>query len=351
MTWGMWIGIFFAWASIGGFFCAYVAREKKRGPLTWFFLGVLFGLFALIALAALPRRDKHTIEREDESTAALFGFDLAVDKLWLFFSSVKLTIVLLLALASAMAYGTYIETVLSNGAARIVIYRTWWFDSLIVLLAINLIGCTLRRAPYRPHQVFWLSTHVALLILMAGSIITHRFGMQGQMVVPEGDFSTSFFLEELDREKLDMLMGQEVELPFAVWCDQFEQIMYPGSGMTRIFRSDVKAWEQGEQDTVKWTVMLNHPLVYKDYKISQASWIDLKDGRQATVLGVSYDPGIPFMYVGGILLILSMAGIFFVKPWLKQKFPPKPVRREFKLAEDTEMTAETGERVPQPANG
>ncbi len=263
-----------------------------------------------------------------------------VDKIWLFFSSVKLLIVLLILLAAAMSYGTYVETVLSNGAARILVYRTWWFDTLMVLLAMNLIGCTLRRAPYKPHQVFWLSTHVALLILMAGSIVTHRFGIQGQMVVPEGEASGVFHEETLDRENLDMVMGSERELPFEVHCNDFAQILYPGSAMTRIFRSEVWVVDEATGDTTFWDVMLNHPLVYEGYKISQASWIDLKDGRQATVMGVSYDPGIPFMYVGGALLVLSMAGIYFVKPWIKRKYPPKPMIRQVKLPEDTEMSRE-----------
>lgn len=249
-----------------------------------------------------------------------------------------------------MGYGTYIETAMTNGAARIVIYRSWWFDTLIVLLAMNLIGCTLRRAPYRPHQAFWLSTHVALLIIMAGSIVTHRFGMQGQMVVTEGESSAVFYLEELDRENLDMVMGERKQLPFAVYCHDFAQILYPGSAMTRIFSSDVTAWN-AEGDTVEWKVMLNHPLVFEGYKISQASWQDLPDGRQATILGVSYDPGIPLMYVGGLLLIFSMAGIFFVKPWLKKKFPPKSIQRQIRLPEDTEMTAELAERKAEPITG
>jgi cytochrome c biogenesis protein ResB len=71
-----------------------------------------------------------------------------LDRIWLFFSSVKLTIVLLLLFGIAMGYGTWIETVYSNGAARFSSIRTWWFDVMTITLALNLIGCTLRRAPY-----------------------------------------------------------------------------------------------------------------------------------------------------------------------------------------------------------
>jgi cytochrome c biogenesis protein ResB len=270
----------------------------------------------------------------------------SLDRIWLFFSSVKLTIVLLLMLGIAMGYGTWIETNLSNGAARILIYRTWWFDSLIVLLALNLIGCTLRRAPYRPHQAPWLLTHVALLLIMASTLITHRFGMQGQMVVVEGESESSFALEELDKEQLETVAGQMRPLPFGVFCESFEQILYPGTQMTKIFRSHVRVLDPKLPDLkLEHDVILNDPLRYRGYVISQASWIDLEGGRQATVLGVSYDPGIPYMYAGGILLVLSMIGIFFFKPWLKKKFPPDPVKRTYALPEETEMTEELNETL------
>lgn len=270
-----------------------------------------------------------------------------IDKIWLFFSSVKLTIVLLVLLVAAMSYGTYVETALTNGAARILIYRTWWFDTLIALVALNLIGCTLRRAPYKIHQAGWITTHIALLLIMAASVITHRFGMQGQMIVPEGESSNVFFLEELDREKLEMVSGEPRSLPFSVYAIAFEQVLYPGISTTRMFRTQALAWEPDKSDTVKWDIVLNHPLVMRGYKISQSSWIELGEGRQATVLGVAYDPGIPYMYAGSILLVVGMIGIFFVKPYLKKKFPPKPVQRILSLPENTEMTAELDPKTPE----
>lgn len=247
-----------------------------------------------------------------------------LDKIWRFFASVKLTIVLLLVMGVAMGYGTFVETFLSNGAARIVVYRTWWFDSMIVLLALNLIGCTLRRAPYRPHQIPWLLTHVSLLLIMGGTLITSRFGVQGQMVIVEGETEDIFSAEELDRGNLETVMGQQYRLPFQVHAVDFQQVFYPGSGMTRLFKTHVIVTDDDAPAPMEHDVILNDPFAYKGYKISQASWIDLDDGRQATVLGVSYDPGIPYLYAGGILLVVAMFGIFFAKPWLKKKYPLRP---------------------------
>lgn len=43
----------FFWVLMGGF-CAYVAQKKGRDMIIWFFLGMLFGIFALLTLLILP---------------------------------------------------------------------------------------------------------------------------------------------------------------------------------------------------------------------------------------------------------------------------------------------------------
>ncbi|MBU0508646.1 cytochrome c biogenesis protein ResB [bacterium] len=246
-----------------------------------------------------------------------------LDRIWQFFASVRLTIVLLLLLAVAMGYGTWIENTHSNGAARILVYNAWWFDSLIGLLALNLIGCTLRRAPFKPHQAGWIVTHIALLLIMTGAVVTHRAGIQGRLVIPEGETVSVFYEEELDRESLETISGRPLQLPFELHLTSFDQLYYPGSGQTRMFRSRVEVRDSLRGEVFLHDIVLNHPLVYDDFKISQSSFFELPNGRTATVLGVSYDPGILLLYTGGGLLVLGMIGIFFVKPYLKRRFPAK----------------------------
>jgi hypothetical protein len=43
-------------AVIFGSFAAFVAKEKKRDVLSWFFLGFFFSLIALLALMAVPAK-------------------------------------------------------------------------------------------------------------------------------------------------------------------------------------------------------------------------------------------------------------------------------------------------------
>ncbi len=52
----MWMLI--VWLSLGvSFACAWIARDKNRNENAWFFLGALFSIVALIAVAALPALD------------------------------------------------------------------------------------------------------------------------------------------------------------------------------------------------------------------------------------------------------------------------------------------------------
>ncbi|HUT29935.1 MAG TPA: hypothetical protein VMX13_09095 [Sedimentisphaerales bacterium] len=44
-------------------FCYFIANEKNRDPLAWMMLGFFFGIFSMIALAAVPE-----IEFEDEDS-------------------------------------------------------------------------------------------------------------------------------------------------------------------------------------------------------------------------------------------------------------------------------------------
>lgn len=49
-------------AIVFGFFSSYIAGEKNRGKVGWFFLGFFFSLLALLTLIAIPKGDQPSIE-------------------------------------------------------------------------------------------------------------------------------------------------------------------------------------------------------------------------------------------------------------------------------------------------
>lgn len=60
---GLFWTIVIAQSIICGGFCAYIAGQKDRSVSAWFWLGILFGIFALIAIAAVPKQED-TTERQ-----------------------------------------------------------------------------------------------------------------------------------------------------------------------------------------------------------------------------------------------------------------------------------------------
>jgi cytochrome c biogenesis protein len=90
--------------------------------------------------------------------------EVAADKVWKFFSSVKLAVVLLIILAIVSVIGTVIqqnespEKYLNEYSQATVqlfemigffdMYHTWWFVLLLFLLTANLTVCTLERLPH-----------------------------------------------------------------------------------------------------------------------------------------------------------------------------------------------------------
>lgn len=93
--------------------------------------------------------------------------EIVAEKIWSFFSSVKLAVVLLIILAIVSVIGTVIQQnespekyLLEYSRSTMDImetlgffdmYHTWWFVLLLFLLTANLTICTLERFP-RPGR-------------------------------------------------------------------------------------------------------------------------------------------------------------------------------------------------------
>ena len=60
-------------AVVFGSFCSFIAHEKNRDSIVWFFLGCLFSFIALLALIAVPRLD-FPVQEERPLQAATIKF-------------------------------------------------------------------------------------------------------------------------------------------------------------------------------------------------------------------------------------------------------------------------------------
>jgi hypothetical protein len=98
-------------------------------------------------------------------------------------ASLRLAVVLLSLFAACLAGGTLIESRYGGRVAQDLVYRTWWFALLLLLLAGNVLCAALKKYPWKRHQTGFLITHAGLLVLVWGGLLTTLFGVEGQMVL------------------------------------------------------------------------------------------------------------------------------------------------------------------------
>lgn len=104
-----------------------------------------------------------------------------------FFGSLKLAVVVLLLLAVAMATGTFLESRDNARVAAQIVYRSWWFNGLLALLAVNVAAAALTRWPWKRRHVGFVITHAGIIILLGGCSAAFHYGTEGMMEMHVGE--------------------------------------------------------------------------------------------------------------------------------------------------------------------
>ena len=96
---------------------------------------------------------------------------------------------LILVFAAAIGTATFIENDYGTLAARTVVYDARWFEGLLLLTAISLIGSVFKYKLYERKRYNVLVFHLAFIIMLAGAAITRYAGYEGTMMIREGESS------------------------------------------------------------------------------------------------------------------------------------------------------------------
>ena len=272
-------------------------------------------------------------------------------KIWKFFTSVRLTIVLLLTLAATSIIGTLIpqnespQAYLQAFGASLYrffdllgfldLYHSWWFQTLMLLLALNVMVCSIDRLSatwriifperpkfnlsrfrrFEPKEEFARNSAGEQLKKPYQAIISRNFrycrveetdtgyaifGERGRWtrigvyivhlsvicMLVGGVIGTRFGFEGFVNlapgeaaQKIQLRnRNQMLPLDFAIRCDDFKVSFYP-NGAPEEFRSSLSIIEQGK--VVKsQDIIVNDPLHYKGISIFQASYGPLPSRQQ-----------------------------------------------------------------------
>lgn len=103
---------------------------------------------------------------------------------WL--GSLHIAVPLLIAIAGVLAWGTIYEARFGTAAVQRFVYQSWWFQALLAFLALNLAVAAIARYPWKRRHLAFVLAHIGIILILLGGILGGRFGIEGQLIIPEG---------------------------------------------------------------------------------------------------------------------------------------------------------------------
>ena len=112
------------------------------------------------------------------------------------FFSTRLMAGLFIVFATAMAFGTFIESWYSTETARIWIYNATWFEAIMVLFVISFIGNMFRYRLLRWEKWPVLTLHLSWILIIVGAFVTRYISFEGMMPIREGNTENIFYSDK-----------------------------------------------------------------------------------------------------------------------------------------------------------
>ncbi|NDP21715.1 MAG: cytochrome c biogenesis protein CcsA [Paludibacter sp.] len=100
--------------------------------------------------------------------------------------SMLTSVVLLVIFGASIGYATFAENNLGTEHAREIVYNALWFEVLMVLLIINLLGSIFRYDLINKKKWSVLLFHLAFICMIIGAGITRYYGSEGMMHIRQG---------------------------------------------------------------------------------------------------------------------------------------------------------------------
>ncbi|MCF6149592.1 MAG: cytochrome c biogenesis protein ResB [Candidatus Kuenenia sp.] len=227
------------------------------------------------------------------------------NKVWDFFCSVKLAVIIILVMAVACVLGTIIlqgrsfdEYTARHGYGfatfiRITqlnnVFYSYWFSVLLVLLCANLICCTIRRWRNTFLQTGFVLTHLSLVLILLGGVIKFQMGVKGGVNVYEGKSVDYFLTQKID--SMGRLDYVKKSLPFSIALDDF--ILEKNEPKYQIV-TYVK--DKDKQKVIEANVGKRQRIPGSDYRVTITDYIPDAELRQEPV-NESDKPDNPAIFV------------------------------------------------------
>lgn len=121
--------------------------------------------------------------------------------------------ILFVLFALSMAVATFVENDFGSAAAYSYVYDTRWFELILLLLVVNLIGQVIAYKLYKKAKLTVFIFHVAFIVMIAGAAITRYFGYEGSIHIRQGEeenkcFSTAKYIGYSIKDEKGALLAE-----------------------------------------------------------------------------------------------------------------------------------------------
>lgn len=97
----------------------------------------------------------------------------------------------MILLIVVLALATFIESAYGTQTAWAVAYGTHWFELLLLLIGINVVGVMIKHKFYKRKKIVVFTFHLAFILILAGAAITRFISYEGNMHIRENATSST----------------------------------------------------------------------------------------------------------------------------------------------------------------
>ncbi|WP_420322378.1 cytochrome c biogenesis protein CcsA [Flagellimonas sp.] len=161
-----------------------------------------------------------------------------LEKLSKILFSTRLMAILFLIFATAMAFGTFVESWYSTETARIYIYNATWFEVIMVFFVINFTGNIFRYQLLRWKKWPVLLLHLSWILIIVGAFVTRYISYEGIMPIREGNVENRFYS---DKTYLTAFVDGDIN----------------GETKRKVLEDDMIITSEGKRSSLPWTSDFN----------------------------------------------------------------------------------------------
>lgn len=177
-----------------------------------------------------------------------------MNKIFKFFASIKLAVIVIISLGVVAAIGTFTEAKYQDSeAAQILVYRSPYMYAVLGLLIVNLLAVMIDRWPWKWRHTPFILAHIGIIMTLFGAWVTQKEGIDGTLVFEPGQSQRFVTVKNRDLLVYASLNGNDVrqvfqkEVDFLSHPPKTEPLRIPvGSDMLEVTDAYHYAYRQSE---------------------------------------------------------------------------------------------------------